>query len=92
VRVQPRLFGAGFGGHLRVVNENELADLCELVFILSQLLGQLHDLGEPLVVAAERGEEPGVPDGSRVEQLPLDLAEAADRFGESIAETQAVAF
>jgi len=44
------------------------------------------------MLAAERGEELGVPDGLRVEQLPLDLAEAAYRFGETVAETQALAF
>ena len=44
------------------------------------------------MLAAERGEELGVPDRLWIEQLPLDLAEAPERLGEPIAETQTVAF
>ena len=57
-------FGARFGGHLGVVNRNELAHLRELVFVFLQLGRQLDDRIEPAVLPAELRElsriaEPG---------------------------------
>jgi hypothetical protein len=46
-----------------------------------QLLGELHRLGESLVFPSERGEEPGVPNGLRVEKLAIDFVRARQRLG-----------
>jgi hypothetical protein len=79
------------GGHLGVVNADELADLRELVIVLVERCSPFDHLHEPLMLAAQRRHEPGIAKRFRVEQLPFDFRRAGDRVGEEIAEAQALA-
>jgi hypothetical protein len=87
--LERRDFRARLGGHLGVVNGNELARLRELVLDLPEPVGGANDLGQPLVLTPQRGQLPGVAQRLRVEQLAFDLRRTGDGVRESVAEAQA---
>jgi hypothetical protein len=66
------LLGACLLGELRVVNENELAYLRELVFVLVELGGQLDDGREASVLSAQLGQLVRVAQRGRVGEGSLE--------------------
>ncbi len=79
----------GLGGHLGVVNGNELARLHELVLVFPKLLRQLHHGPEPLVLPTEGGQPPGVLGGRGIGKFAFDFGGARDGVRQAGAETQA---
>jgi hypothetical protein len=86
--LEPRLFGARFGGHLRVINGNELVHVRELVFVFVEKAGHFNDRGQMAVLSSQRGHPLGVLYCAGIGELPLDLAGAVKGVGEAIPETQ----
>jgi hypothetical protein len=69
-------FGARFGGHLGVINRNELVHFGELVFVFLEEAGHFDDRGQVAVLSSQRGHPLGVLYSFRVGKLPLDLTGA----------------
>jgi len=83
-------FSARLGCQLRVVNENELARLRELVIEFLQSLCERYDGRESLVLSSKRCQKPRIANGLGIEQLLFDLGRARERVSESIAKGQFV--
>ena len=66
-RLDPRDFGAGFGGHLGVIKRQELARLRELQVHPLEFLGARDHLAEALVLPTEGRHQLGVLDGLGIE-------------------------
>jgi hypothetical protein len=77
--LEARLLGARLGGHLGVVNGNELAHVRELVFTLLEFGRQLDDGGEAAVLPAELRELLWVAKSGRVSERALDFVGARER-------------
>jgi hypothetical protein len=67
-----------FGGHVGVVNGNELAHLRELVFVLLQLGRSLDDRRQAAVLSTELRELRCVTESSRICERPLDFVGAGE--------------
>src|ERR687888_243317 len=88
---QPILFGARLTCQLGVVNENELANLRELVLVLPQPGRRLHHRRQAAVFSPKLGESLRVAMRAGIRECPLDLVGARQHFGELIAERQSSA-
>src|SRR6185503_14326345 len=88
LRFQSRLFRARLGGQIRVVNENELAYLRELVLEFSESGGRLGNRGEPPVLSPELGQPLSIAERGRIGECSLDLVGAGEHFSESVAKAQ----
>jgi hypothetical protein len=93
--VEPQLLGldagdfrSGFGRKLRVGNDNELARLRELVVQSFEAPGSFDDGGQPLMVAPQRRQAPGILGGAGIEQLLFDVGRLRDGGGQLGAEVQ----
>src|SRR5690348_1561990 len=76
-RLEAGLLRACFVGELRVVNENELANLRELVFVLAEPAGQLHDRSETPVLSSQLGQLMRLAQRCRISERPLDISRAS---------------
>src|SRR6185436_9180373 len=79
---------SGLGGHLGVVNENELARVGELVLGLLELRRQLEDRLEASVLPSQLRDLTAVAEGVRVGEQPLDLRRPGERVAQQVAEAQ----
>jgi hypothetical protein len=86
---EPLDLGGGLGGHLGVVNGNELARLRELVFGLPDAVRQIDDGDEALMFPAQRRQLPGVLGSRGVGKFAFDFGGAGDGVRETVAEAQA---
>jgi len=86
--LQPRLLSARLIRHLGVVNENELANLRELVFVLVESGGQLDDGLQSSVLPSELGEALCFAQRCRIGERSLDLGCPSQNVGESITKRQ----
>jgi hypothetical protein len=77
-RLETHLLGACLGGHVGVVNGNELANVRELVFRSGQLSRHGDDRLKPGVLPAQLGELLRVAERGRVGEGPLDLLGAGE--------------
>ena len=86
--LQPGLLGASLLGELRVVNENELAQLRELVFAFPELSSNLDDRGESSVFSPEIGQRVRVAQRGRIGECSFDLGRPSQNVCESVSERQ----
>jgi hypothetical protein len=83
-RLESAQLCARFLDELRVVNENELAYLRELVFVFAESACQLDSGSETSVLSAQVGQLVRVTERNRISQSPLDLGRASQYVGESV--------
>jgi hypothetical protein len=88
-RAKPLDFRFGLGGHLGVVNGNELACLRELVLEFSESVGEFDNGAEPLVLSPQGGQPPRILGGRRIGEFAFDFGGARYRVRQTVAETQA---
>ena len=86
--LEPLDLVSGLGGHLGVVNENELARFGELVLGLLELGRQLDDRLEASVLPTQLGDLGAVAEGVRVGEQPLDLRRPGECVAQQVAEAQ----
>src|SRR5436190_3000919 len=87
-RLQLLDLASGLGGHLGVVNENELARVGELVLGLLKLRRQLGDRLEASVLPSQIRDLAAVAEGVRIGEQPLDLRRPGERVAQQVAEAQ----
>ena len=75
-------------GELRVVNENELAYLRELVFVFAESASQLDDRSQASVLSAQLGQLVPVAQRGRVGQSSLDFSRASECVRDAISKRQ----
>ena len=78
-RLETRQLGARFGGHLGVVNGNELAHLHELVFAFLQLGRHFDHRHQPAVLSAELREFSRIAEPARVGERSFDFVSPSER-------------
>src|SRR5690606_23780490 len=72
--------------HLRVLNDDELAGICELVFGLLETLCQRPHLFEPVVLPTQFGKPSAVRNRGGVGKSALHISGARNRLPQTVAE------
>jgi hypothetical protein len=83
-RLEAALLGTSLLGELRVGNENELANLRELVFVFAESTGQLDDWSKASVLSTQLCQPVRVAHRCRISESSLDLSRASQRVRESV--------